>query len=117
MKISKEDIKILVDLYKSIDGLTAFIFFQRYKYGPALVFKTVQKLEEKKYVISNDDKIHITEAGKEFVERNRFIFSKNKYSRIPDEFLAERLQVNEPYLPNIEKLPNEILNLKTKGDG
>jgi len=117
MKISKEDIKILVDLYKSIDGLTAFIFFQRYKYGPALVFKIIEKFEKKNYVKSDEKKIYITEEGKQFVEKNRFIFSKDKYSRIPKEYLSEKIKINEPYLPNIEKISKEILILKAQGDG
>ncbi len=117
MKISKADIKILVDLYKSVDGLTAFMFFQRYKYGPALVFKTVEKFKKKKYIHSDDKKIYITDEGKQFVEKNRFIFSKNKFSRIPKEYLSEKIEINEPYLPNTEKISKEILILKTQGDG
>ena len=63
MKITKEDIKILFDLYKSVEGLTPYIFYQRYKYGPATVFNTVLKFENKKYIYSDEGKLILTKEG------------------------------------------------------
>lgn len=117
MKISKTDIKILVDLYKSVNGLRPYIFYQRYKYGPATVFKTTSKFTDKNFITNKEDKLIITKTGREFVEQNRFIFNKNKFERIPKEFLVPKLAINEPYLPNITKLSKEILSLQNKGDG
>jgi len=36
---------------------------------------------------------------------------------IPDEFKGNRIEINEPYLPDITKLSKEILILQNKGDG
>lgn len=117
MKITKADIKILVDLFKSANGLTAYVFYQRYKYGPSIVFKTVSKFEEKKYILAKDDKLFLTQEGINFVIKNRFVFAKNKFDRIPEEYLSPRIAVNEPYIPNYKNVSKEILNLETKGDG
>lgn len=117
MKITKSDIKILVDLYNSVDGLTPYVFYKRHKYGPATVHKATSKFKDKGFIITSEDKLIITKAGREYVERNKFIFNKNKFERIPKEFLVPKLAINEPYLPNITKLSKGILNLQNKGDG
>lgn len=109
MKITRIDIKILVDLYKSVDGLIPFIFYQRYKYSPATVFKTIEKHND--YIENLNDKFALTNAGKDFVEKNRFIYGVNKFERIPEDFKVSKIEINEPYLPNITKLSKEILIL------
>ncbi|MCL5247751.1 hypothetical protein M4I21_18225 [Cellulophaga sp. 20_2_10] len=118
MKITKTDIKILVDLYKSIDGLTPYAFFQRYKYTPTTVFKSTSRFQKMEFIVSQNDKLLITEKGKEFVQQNRFIYSNNKFDRIPEEFLGNKIGINVPYIPNLSKISKEILNLQNnKGDG
>lgn len=117
MRITKIDIKILVDLYKSNEGLTPYIFFQRYKYAPATVFKTVSKFEKKEFITLESDKLIISEKGKSFVEQNKFIYNNDKYDRIPSEFKANRIGINVPYIPNMSKISKEILNLQNQGDG
>ncbi|MFC1510218.1 hypothetical protein ACFL49_00975 [Candidatus Omnitrophota bacterium] len=111
MKISKIDIVILVDLYKSVNGLRPYVFFQRYRYGPSTVFKSILEFVKKNLVLEKDDKLIITKIGREFVEKNRFLFNKNKFDRIPEEFLVQKLAVNEPYMPSISKLSKEVFNL------
>ncbi len=117
MKISKIEIKILIGLYKSIDGLTPYTFYQRYKFSAATVYKTVSKFEKKDYLKTQEEKIFITEKGRTFVEKSRFEFDSEKFARIPDDFKLPKLGVNEPYIPNITILSNEILNLQNIGDG
>ncbi len=117
MKVTKTDIKILVDLYKSADGLGPYIFYQRYKYTPPTVFKSSTRFQKMEFIVNKDDKLFITEKGKAFVEENRFIYDNHKYDRIPKEFLGNKIGVNAPYIPNLSKISKEILNLKIKGDG
>lgn len=115
MNITRIDIKILVDLYKSVDGLIPFVFYQRYKYSPTTVFKTITKFKE--YIENENDKVILNKSGKDFIEKNRFVYDKNKFERIPEEFKANRIEINAPYLPDIAKLSKEILILQNKGDG
>ena len=117
MKISKIDIRILTDLYKSVDGLIPYIFFKRYKYSPSVVFKSTSKFINKGFIKESNEKLFLTEEGKKFLEKNDFTFSKDKFGKIPVEFKQTRLEINEPYLPNVQKLPKEILILQHKDDG
>ena len=114
MKITKSEIRMLLDLYISVEGLTPYTFYQRYKFSPVQVYQFTERFEKKNYIESKDGKIYITKEGQSFIDQNRFNFDKNKFSRVPEEFIVPRLKVNEPYIPNIEILSNEILTLKVK---
>ncbi len=115
MNINRIDIKILVDLYKSVDGLFPYTFFQRYEYSPVTVFNSVVKYSE--YIESVDGKLYISEKGKEFIEKNRFTYNKDRFDRIPAEFKVPKLEINTPYLPNLKKVSKNILLLQDKDDG
>lgn len=117
MKITKTDIRILVDLYKSIGGLGPYVFFQRYQFSPVTVFKSTERFQKKGFIINKEDRLFITEKGKVFIEDNRFIFDNDKYARIPEEFLGNKIGVNVPYIPNLSKISKEILTIDIKGDG
>lgn len=104
MRITKIDIKILVDLYKSVDGLSPYTFYQRYQLSPATIFKSASKFIRKEYILDEKEKFVLTLLGRKFIEKNKFKFSKNKFERIPNEFKVPKLEINEPYLPNITKL-------------
>jgi len=117
MRTTRTDIKILTDLYKAVDGLTPYVFYQRYKFGPSVVYKSTSKLLHKGLIVNEEDRFSITPTGKEFVEKNRFLFDKDTFARLPKEFVIPKLAVNQPYIPNIAKLSKEILNLQNQGDG
>ncbi len=117
MKISKTEIKLLLDLYKSVEGLTPYTFYQRYRFSPATVFNAVTRFEKKNYLKTLEERIHITEKGKKFVENKKLKYDSEKFNRIPDNFIIPKIGVNEPYIPDITKISNEILNLQNNGDG
>jgi len=117
MKISKIDIRILTDLYKSVDGLIPYIFFKRYRYSPSVVYKSTSKFIKKGFIKEEDEKLFLTREGRKFLEKNNFTFSKNKFDKIPKEFKQTKLEINKPYLPNVQKLQKEILILQHKDDG
>lgn len=118
MKITKNEIRILVSLFRASDGLTPYVFFQRYGLSPAQVFKITTKFKKKDFVSVDNNKFFITERGKEFIINNKFIYDnvEGKPWRIPKEFLDNKLDINDPYIPNISKLSKEVLNLTNKGD-
>ncbi len=93
MKITKSDIKILLELYKSANGLTPYHFYQRFKFGPAEVYKSVTKFSQKNFLEIDKDNIRITKLGKEYVEKNRFSFRTDKFDRIPDKFLDNKIDI------------------------
>lgn len=109
MNLNKVDLKIMVELYKSVDGLFPYSLFQRHKYGPIEIFKTVSKL--KGLVEEKENKLFLTKEGKMFIEKNKYNFENDKFGRIPEDFTANKLEINKPYLPNISKLSKELLIL------
>ncbi|QHL85975.1 hypothetical protein GU926_00355 [Nibribacter ruber] len=113
MKLSNEEIRILKDLYRSSDGLSPFVFFQRYKYSPAVVFEFSTKFSELNFieVSKSSGKFNLTNGGRDFVLKSKLKLSNDIYSNMPEGCTQPALKVNEPYLPIFSKLPKELLNL------
>ncbi len=111
--------KILHDLLKSSNGLFAYTFFERYKVGPDEIASFIEKFQSQELIIFQENRLFLTEKGKEELKIIKLkVFTKeNKEDRIPEEFKANRIEINEPYLPDITKLSKEILILQNKGDG
>lgn len=104
--------KMLKDLYESIDGLFAFTFYSKYKIEPEKMFSFISKYINKGVIIYSNDKISLTNEGKNIILKQIFInkLPNGRFSNIPSEFLQEKIKINSPYLPNINKVSAEILN-------
>ncbi|AEE20862.1 hypothetical protein [Dokdonia sp. 4H-3-7-5] len=103
--------KILKDLFESIDGLYAYTFYSRYKIEPDEIIKFISKYQEKGVVTFDDNKINLSKEGREIILKQQFQpkTAGNKFANIPKEFLASKLKINEPYLPNINDVSADIL--------
>ena len=110
------DYQIIKDLYQSKEGLYAFTFYKRYSFEPEKIFRFIHKYQEFGFVKYCDDKVTLTEFGRKYFLKKYLNIKhiKNKYTdsrfdNIPDRYKARKIGVNEPYLPNIKELPNEIM--------
>jgi hypothetical protein len=103
--------KILKDLFESIDGLYAYTFYSRYKIEPDEIIKFISKYKEKGVVTFDDNKINLSQEGREIILKQQFQpkTAGNKFANIPKEFLASKLKINEPYLLNINDVSADIL--------
>lgn len=103
--------KILKDLFESIDGLYAYTFYSRYKIEPDEIIKFITKYTDKGIVTFEDNKINLSQEGREIILKQQFQpkTAGNKFANIPKEFLASKLKINEPYLPNINDVSADIL--------
>ncbi len=103
--------KILKDLFESVDGLFAYTFYSRYRIEPDEIIKFITKYEEKGIITFDDNKINLSKEGREIILKQKFQpkTSGNKFANIPKEFLASKLKINEPYLPNINNVSADIL--------
>ena len=110
--MTKIEKRILKDIYESVDGLSPYTFYSRYKIKPSETFKFVEKYESKGIIKSDDDRITTTEEGRNIILKQIF-YNKSagigKYD-IPKEFLVNKIDINEPYLPNIREVSKEILS-------
>jgi hypothetical protein len=106
--------KILKDLFESIDGLFAYTFYSRYKIEPDEIIKFISKYEEKNIVTFDNNKIILTKEGRDIILKQQFQpkVAGNKFANIPKEFLASKLKINEPYLPNKNDVSADILKNK-----
>ncbi|MCF7920738.1 MAG: hypothetical protein K9N06_12565 [Candidatus Cloacimonetes bacterium] len=102
---------ILKDIYESINGLYSFYFYSKYRIQPNQLFKFIDKYSKKGFILYEDNRITITDKGRnEFLTKKIVISTNgNKFSKIPEEFLIKQLDVNEPYIPNINEVPDEIM--------
>ena len=103
--------KILKDLFESIDGLFAYTFYSRYKIEPDKIIKFISKYEEKGIVTFDNNKINLSKEGREIILKQQLQpkIAGNRFDNIPNEFLASKLGINEPYLPNKNDVSADIL--------
>lgn len=103
--------KMLADLYESVNGLFAFTFYSRYKIEPEEMFHFIDKYSNKGLLTYQEDKLNLTKEGREIILKQLFHQneSRDKYSKIPEEFIISKLKINEPYLPNISSVSADIL--------
>ncbi len=117
--MKKFEHKILLDLFKSSNGLFAYTFFERYNVGPDEIASFIEKYESQELIKFKDNRLFLSEKGKEELKISKpKVFAKEKKGfNIPEDFKVNRIEINEPYLPDITKLSKEILILQNKGDG
>lgn len=111
--MKKFERKILLDLFKSSNGLFAYTFFERYKVGPDEIASFIEDYESKGLIEFNENRLFITEKGKEELKKvkSKVITKERKRFDIPQEFIGEYIEINKPYIPDKSELSNEILNL------
>jgi hypothetical protein len=111
--MTKLEIKLLKDLYESVNGLFAFTFYSRYKIEPEDIVLFITKYQEQGIILYENDKLSLTDEGKNLVLKKSFtVHNQGRFSNIPKEYLANKLEINTPYLPNISDISAEIINLK-----
>jgi hypothetical protein len=104
--------KILKDLFESVDGLYPFTFYSRYKIEPDVMFKFIDRFLKRKFILFSQDKLYMTELGRMYAQKVLFFRKRvsNTYGNIPTSFLENKLKINEPYLPELYYLSQNILN-------
>lgn len=102
---------MLADLYNSVNGLFAFTFYSRYDIEPEDMFFFIEKYSSNGVLEYESDKLNLTKEGREIILRQLFHRAErgNKFLKIPPEFIVKKINVNEPYLPNIRSVSLEIL--------
>ena len=103
--LSNSEKQIFKDLYESVNGLYAYTFYSRYKMSPRLMFEFIEKY--KNILIFKDGKLSLTNEGRDVAvcyTNSTLKPAKNKYGRIPTEFIDFKLEINSLYLPNIDNI-------------
>ncbi len=104
--------RILKDLYESVDGLFTFTLHSRYGIDPDKIFKFINKYEIRGILIYNDDKISLSQEGRDVILKKNFLVKspvKDKFKNIPNKFKSIKLEINKPFLPDKRNVSVEIL--------
>lgn len=106
MKYSKIDKQILSELFKASDGLYLFTLHRHLNLSPKELFNSVEKLKSSGFVEVSNDRVVITKDGVKYSTQMPLKLKKEiKIDKlIKEEFLGERININEFYIPyNYEK--------------
>lgn len=111
--MQKFERKILFDLFKSSNGLYAFTFYERYKVEPDIVFKFIAKYESLDVLEFKENRLSLTTFGRDYIQKKKFDlpYGSDKYGNIPKDYIGEKIEINQPYIPDKNELSNEILSL------
>ena len=111
--MKKFEKKILSDLYESVDGLFVFTLYSRYKIEPDEIFLFIDKYLKKEILKYENDKLSLTDLGKNTILKNEIAISKSggKFSNIPEIYKRGKIDINSPYLPDIKNVSEEILKI------
>lgn len=107
MKLSKLEKKLLIDLFKSSEGLFIFTLYQRYNLSPKELFLAVNGLIEHGLINSDGERIIISKDGISYAINSKMKTSekRNKHDKIPENFLGQKIEINQFYIPKID-VPN-----------
>ena len=103
MKDSRFDKLILRDLFLSSEGLLTFTLFRRFQMRPSQVFYFIEKYSKSGIIKFENEKITLTEKGREEIVVNGISIAKNKnnFTKIPVQFMVSNLEINEFYIPKL----------------
>lgn len=106
MKLTKQERQILIDIFKSSNGLFIFTLHRQLNLSPKELFTAIEKLKLNDLIDVTEDRAIITKTGIEYTVKTprKTNFDENKQRLIKENFLGKRIKINEFYIPqNFEK--------------
>lgn len=118
---SSIEIEILRDLYLKPEGEKIYYFYLKYNLSPDEIAKTLLYYRDLEFVNVSENLSTLTSKGRKWVFANRkkiFLTEREMLWKDIDtddkteDF--EKLAVNKVYLPRINKIDPELINIKEK---
>lgn len=106
MKLTKQERQILIDIFKSSNGLFIFTLHRQLNLSPKELFAAIEKLKSNGLIDVTEDRAIITKTGVEYAVKTplKTKIDDNKQRLIKENFLGKRININEFYIPqNFEK--------------
>jgi hypothetical protein len=106
MKLTKQERQILIDIFKSSNGLFIFTLHRQLNLSPKELFTALEKLKFNGLIDVTEDRVIITKTGIEYTVKTplKTKVDDNKQRLIKENFLGKRIKINEFYIPqNFEK--------------
>lgn len=107
--VLQNDYAILLNIFKSSNGLNAYTLFKRSKISYPLFMNCIRKLQNKKLIeIDKEDHITVTESAVCFILQRGFKKDNNAdWKKTPKIFLKNKSDINTLYIPNISLLDSK----------
>ena len=106
IKLTKQERQILIDVFKSNNGLFIFTLHRQLNLSPKELFAAIERLKTTGLIDVTEDRATITKDGVEYAVKTplKTKLDDNKQSLIKENFLGKRIDINEFYIPqNFEK--------------
>ena len=109
MRLNKIEKLLLVDLFKSSDGLYIYTLYQRYNLSPKELFLTIDSLNKIKLIEVDEDRLKISKQGIEFAIKNNMNSKEQTEKKIiiPENFIGPKIEINQFYIPKLNKKTNQ----------
>jgi predicted methyltransferase len=106
MKLAKQERQILIEIFKSINGLFLFSLHSKLELSPKELFSAIEILKQNGLLEVVDDRVTITNEGVNYAAKVPLKSKSDIHNvkLIKEEFLGKKININEFYIPqNFEK--------------
>lgn len=112
-KYNRLERKLILELYRSDNGLDLYTLFRRSRVGFSTFFNTANGLESRGVITSDAKKKYsLTVKFREMVATKAVNFSYDKdqsFRQVPCRFTTPKLSINEMYVPSVKRLDSAII--------
>ena len=106
MKLTNQEKKILIEIFKSSNGLFLFTLYRQLNILPKDLFLSVENLKSNGLIDVIEDRVTLTTKGVEYSTKTtlNIKIEDTKQKLIKEDYLGKRININEFYIPqNFEK--------------
>jgi hypothetical protein len=106
MKLTNQENKILIEIFKASNGLFLFTLHRQLNISPKDLFLSVENLKSYGLINVNDDRVTLTTKGVDYSTKTTLNIKTEKTNQkiIKEDFMGKIININEFYIPrNFEK--------------
>lgn len=105
MKLGKLARQLLLDLFKSTDGLYTYTLYRRYKKSPSELFTAIKFLADNSLIVSDNEKLSITSSGISYTMVNNIRVKSREGKRVfpHSVFIGPKLNIDSFYIPKVQR--------------
>lgn len=106
MKLTRQERQILIEIFKSSNGLFIFTLHRQLSISPKELFISIENLKKNGLLEVSEDRAIITKEGIDYAAKTPLKIKNdaNIERIVKEEFLGKTIEINEFYIPqNFEK--------------
>jgi hypothetical protein len=101
MKLTNQERKILIEIFKSSNGLFLFTLYRQLNISPKDLFLSVENLKTNGLLDVNEDRVTLTPKGFDYSTKTTLKIKSDMINPILmiEDYLGKRININEFYIP------------------